>query len=154
MLQTISLSIWAAKYVWQASTTLSKVIKFERDEFSGPDPRVLLLLSCHFRTHPLHHYFLFRFQGPFALGSSFLPLSVLELPPLCHFARYHVLRSVVLSVHGTMVVAAPGHGEIHFHLHFQFRLKLISYFTLGCIFTSVSLESKMVLLFNSMYFKI
>ena len=32
-----------------------------------------------------------------------------------------------------MVVAALGHGEIHFHSLFNFRLKLIFYFTFGYV---------------------
>jgi len=44
-----------------------------------------------------------------------------------------------------MVVAVLGHGEIRFHLHFEFHLKLTLYFTLNCISIWVQLKGKVVL---------
>jgi len=44
-----------------------------------------------------------------------------------------------------MVVAVLGHGEIHFHSHFEFHLGLILYFTLNCISILVWLNSEVVL---------
>ena len=44
-----------------------------------------------------------------------------------------------------MVVAALGHGEIHFHLHFEFYLQLTIHFTLNCVFILVQVKSKVVL---------
>ena len=59
------------------------LVEFERDKFPGPDPRVLLLLSRHFRTHPLLDYFVFGLYGfpsrPLSFRRSFLSLLVLEL---------------------------------------------------------------------------
>ena len=41
---------------------------------------------------------------------------------------------LLVSARSMMVVAALGHGEIHFRLHFEFHLQLTLYFTLNCIF--------------------
>ena len=41
--------------------------------------------------------------------------------------------ALLLSARSMMVVAELGHGEIHFHLHFEFPLKDVLYFTLRCI---------------------
>ena len=37
------------------------LVEFEKDKFPGPDPRALLLLFHHFRSHPLPNYFVFGF---------------------------------------------------------------------------------------------
>ena len=67
---------------------------------------------------------------------------------------------LLVNARSMMVVAALGHGEIHFHLHFEFHLQLTSYFILNCIFILVQLKSKIVLflkftvllIFMSFYF--
>ena len=51
----------------------------------------------------------------------------------------------LVSACSMMVVAALGHGEIHFRLHFEFHLQLTLYFTLNCIFIFVQLKNKVVL---------
>ena len=51
------------------------------------------------------------------------------------FLPYWLIESQAQSFVSTcsmMLVAARGHGEIHFHLYFEFHLKLILYFTLNC----------------------
>ena len=67
---------------------------------------------------------------------------------------------LLVSARSMMVVAALGHGEIHFRLHFRFHLQLTLYFTLNCIFIFVQLKNKVVLfltftvllIFMSFYF--
>ena len=39
------------------------LVEVEKDKFPGPDPSALLLLSRHFRTHPLHNYLVFSLYG-------------------------------------------------------------------------------------------
>ena len=67
---------------------------------------------------------------------------------------------LLVSARSMMVVAALGHGEIHFRLHFEFHLQLTLYFTLNCIFIFFQLKNKVVLflkftvllIFMSFYF--
>ena len=139
MSQTISLSIWAAKYFWQASTMLSKAISSTSNGANSLGP--ILVYFCCF---PITSQLIFcRVISSFASADSRagrFPLAALFWR--CLFAN--CLPSAMLqdntwsalllaSARSMMVVAALGHGEIHFHFHFEFRLKLTLYFTLKCI---------------------
>lgn len=97
------------------------------------DPSALLLLSRHFRSHPLPNCFLFRFYRFSSRSFSFRRSFCL------HSAVLHCTMGFILVVlkrvfPWTVVTALSHHhwhGEIHFNLPFKFRLILNFSFTLG-----------------------
>ena len=109
------------------------LVEFEKDKFPGPDPSALLLLSRHFRSHPLPNYFVFGFYRFSSRSFSFRRSFCL------HSAVLHCTMGFILVVlkrvfPWTVVTALSHHhwhGEIHFNLPFKFRLILNFSFTLG-----------------------
>ena len=155
MSQTISLSMWAAEYFWQAFTTLSKGyrIEFEKDKFSGLDPSALMLLSRHFRTHPLHNYLVSGLYGfssrPFSSRMHFFCRSMLNcfgtvsIPP-CYTITCALYLQISFGCVFMTVVVALGQAA-------KFTLTCFSSFVWCWIFFSLLALLCFTLAFNMVF---